>query len=104
LKVPKDVEGNLLSGTHLHFSPAGDSRGNFADATVVRFFENTPIDAKSGTLKGEFELTPTEQAALLAGNLYVNIHSNLDVDGDGKAGFPTGENRLNLNRDVVQFA
>jgi hypothetical protein len=104
LKVPKDVEGNLLSGTHLHFSPAGDSRGNFADATVVRFFENTPIDAKSGTIKGQFELTPVEQAALLAGNLYVNIHSNVDVDKDGRAGFPTGENRLNFNKDVVQFA
>jgi hypothetical protein len=104
LKVPKDVEGNLLSGTHLHFSPSGDSRGNFADATVVRFFENTPTDAKSGTIRGEFELSPEEQAALLAGNLYVNIHTNIDGDGDGRAGFPTGENRLNFNKDVVQFA
>lgn len=104
LKVSQDVEGNPLSGTHLHFSPAGDSRGNFADATVVRFFENTPIDAKSGKIKGEFELTPQEQAALLAGNLYVNIHTNIDGDGDGRAGFPTGENRININRDVVKFA
>jgi hypothetical protein len=103
LKVPKDVEGNPLSGTHLHFSPAGDSRGNFADATVVRFLTNTPTDAKSGTLSGEFELTPTEQAAFLAGDFYTNIHSNIDGDKDGRAGFPTGENRLNLNRDVVQF-
>lgn len=103
LKVPKDVEGNPLSGTHLHFSPSGDNRGNFADATVVRFFENTPTDAKSGTIAGEFELTPEEQAALLAGNLYVNIHTNIDGDGDGRAGFPTGENRINFNRDVVQF-
>ncbi len=103
LKVPKDVEGNLLSGTHLHFSPAGDSRGNFADATVVRFFENTPTDAKSGKITGEFELKPEEQAALLAGNLYVNLHTNIDGDGDGRAGFPTGENRINLNRNVVQF-
>lgn len=104
LKVPKDVEGNLLSGTHMHFSPSQDSRGNFADATVVRFFENTPTDAKSGTLKGEFELTPQEQAALLAGNLYVNLHTNVDGDGDGRAGFPTGENRININKNVVQFA
>ncbi|WP_088893908.1 CHRD domain-containing protein [Leptolyngbya ohadii] len=103
LRVPKDVEGNPISGTHLHFSPAGDNRGNFADATVVRFFENTPTDAKSGTIKGEFELNPVEQAALLAGNMYVNIHTNMDVDGDGRAGFPTGENRVNLNRNVVQF-
>ncbi len=104
LRVPKDVEGNPISGTHLHYSPAGDSRGNFADATVLRYFENTPIDAKSGTFQGEFALTPVEQAALLAGNFYVNLHTNIDGDGDGRAGFPTGENRINLNRNVVQFA
>jgi hypothetical protein len=103
LKVPKDAEGNAISGTHLHFSPAGDSRGNFADATVIRYFKNTPTDAKSGTLSGEFKLSAEEQAALLAGNLYVNVHTNLNLDGDGRAGFPTGENRLNFNRDVVQF-
>ncbi|MBD2075719.1 CHRD domain-containing protein [Phormidium sp. FACHB-592] len=104
LQVPKDVEGNVLSGTHLHFSPAEDGRGSFADATVVRFFNNTVIDPKSGTITGEFELKPEEQAALLAGNLYVNIHTNVDLDGDGKAGFPTGENRININNKVVQFA
>jgi CHRD domain/RTX calcium-binding nonapeptide repeat (4 copies) len=104
LKVPVDKEGNAISGTHLHFSTAGDNRGNFADATVVRYFENTPIDAKSGTLSGTFELSPEEQAAFLGGNLYVNIHSNIDVDGDGRAGFATGENRLNFNKDIVQFA
>ncbi|XGV97362.1 MAG: hypothetical protein ACAF41_32165 [Leptolyngbya sp. BL-A-14] len=103
LKVPVDKEGNAISGTHLHFSPAGDNRGNFADATVVRYFENTPIDAKSGTLSGTFELSPEEQAAFLAGDLYVNIHSNIDVDGDGRAGFATGENRLNFNKDVVRL-
>ena len=104
LQVPKDVEGNPLSGSHLHFSPAGDDRGSFADATVLRFFTNTVIDPKSGTLTGEFELKPEEQAALLAGNLYLNVHTNIDGDGDGKAGFPTGENRINFNRNVVQFA
>ncbi|MER3432401.1 MAG: hypothetical protein C4288_02985 [Leptolyngbya sp. ERB_1_1] len=103
LKVPKDVEGNQISGTHLHFSPSGDNRGSFADATVVRYFTNTPTDDRSGTISGEFELTPTEQAAFLAGDLYANLHTNIDGDGDGKAGFPTGENRINFNRDVVQF-
>jgi Ca2+-binding RTX toxin-like protein len=103
LKVPEDVEGNKISGTHFHFSPAEDVRGNFADATVVRYFTNTPTDAKSGTISGEFELTPDEQAALLAGNLYANTHTNVDLDGDGKGGFPTGENRTNFNKNVVQF-
>ena len=104
LKVPKDVEGNPLSGTHFHFSPAGDARGSFADATVVRFLTNTPTNAKSGTISGEFNLTPTEQAAFLAGDLYANLHTNIDGDGDGRAGFPTGENRINFNKDVVKFA
>ena len=103
LKVPQDVEGNKISGLHLHFSPAGDNRGNFADATVVRYFDVNPTDAKSGTISGEFELSPQEQAALLAGNLYMNLHTNIDGDGDGRAGFATGEARTNFNRDVVQF-
>jgi hypothetical protein len=103
LKVPQDVEGNKISGTHLHFSPAGDARGNFADATVIRYFTNTPTSAKAGTITGEFELTPQEQAALLGGNFYVNAHTNVDTDGDGKGGFPTGENRINLNKNVVRF-
>jgi len=105
LAVPEDVEGNLISGTHLHFSPSGDDRGDFADATVVRFFENeVSEDGTSATINGEFQLTPEEQAALLAGNFYTNVHTNLDVNGDGQAGFPTGENRINFNQEVVQFA
>jgi hypothetical protein len=103
LKVPKDSEGNNISGTHLHFSPSEDSRGNFADATVLRYFTETPTDAKSGTIAGKFNLNSEEQAAFLAGDLYANIHSNIDSDGDGRAGFPTGENRLNFNQNFVQF-
>ncbi len=101
LKVPKDVEGNPISGTHLHFSPSEDDRGNFADATVVRYFTNTPTDATSGKISGEFNLTPVEQAALIAGDFYFNLHTN--VSATGKTGFPTGENRVNFNRNVVQF-
>jgi hypothetical protein len=103
LQVQRDAEGNPLSGTHMHFSPSQDSRGNFADATVVRYLQEDPTDAKSGTLSGEFNLNPEEQAAFLAGNFYVNLHTNVDVDGDGKAGFPTGENRLNFNQNVVKL-
>lgn len=105
LAVDADSEGNARSGTHLHFSPAGDSRANAADATVVRFLNNTVNDdGKSGTFSGRFELSPEEQAALAAGNLYINIHTNQDGDGDGKGGFITGENRLNLNQNVVSLA
>ncbi|MBW4517530.1 MAG: CHRD domain-containing protein [Timaviella obliquedivisa GSE-PSE-MK23-08B] len=104
LRVPEDVEGNQITGTHLHFSPAGDVRGNFADATVVRYFNNTSTSAKAGTITGEFELTPQEQAALLGGLFYVNTHTNVDLDGDGKGGFLTGENRTNFNKNVVRSA
>lgn len=103
LKVPQDSEGNKLSGTHLHFSPAGDSRGNFADATVERYLTNKVVGKKSGVISGEFELSPEEQAAYLAGNFYVNLHTNVDIDGDGKGGFPTGENRVNFNQKAVRF-
>lgn len=103
LKVPQDVEGNKLSGTHLHFSPAGDARGDFADATVIRYFENKVTSPKSSEISSEFELTPDEQAAFLAGNLYANLHTNVDLDKDGKGGFPTGESRINFNKNVVKF-
>ncbi len=105
LKVPNDKEGNPISGTHMHFSPSGDDRGNFADATVVRYFTNTITDDHSGKISGEFHLAPDEQAALLAGDLYMNIHTNINPNFavDGKSGFPTGENRINFNKNVVQF-
>ena len=103
LRVPNDSEGNPLSGTHLHFSPSGDRRGNFADATVERYFTNTPTSAKSGNISGTFDLNPEEQAAFLAGNFYANLHTNVDTDGDGKGGFPTGENRVNFNQNVVRL-
>ncbi|MBE9010681.1 CHRD domain-containing protein [Pseudanabaenaceae cyanobacterium LEGE 13415] len=105
LAVSNDSEGNVRTGTHLHYSPAGDFRPNAADATVVRFLDNTVNeDGKSGTFSGEFNLSPEEQAALAAGNLYINIHTNQDGDGDGKGGFITGENRLNLNKEKVRIA
>jgi hypothetical protein len=88
LKVPKDVEGNAISGFHLHFS-----RLNFADATVERYFSVNRTDDKSGTVSAEFEFKPEEQAALLAGNFYTNLHSTIH---------PVGENRLELN--TVKFA
>lgn len=80
LKVPFDDEGNPISGFHLHFS-----RENFADATVERYFTVTPANATSGKVSAQFELTPEQQAALLAKNLYGNLHSTKH---------PVGENRV----------
>ncbi|MBE9181972.1 CHRD domain-containing protein [Oculatella sp. LEGE 06141] len=103
LRVPEDVEGNKITGLHMHFSTAGDDRGNFADATVIRYFDVDPVDAKSGTISGDFNLSPEEQAAFLAGNLYMNLHTNVDLDGDGKGGFANGEMRGNANKNVVRL-
>jgi CHRD domain/RTX calcium-binding nonapeptide repeat (4 copies) len=87
LRVPNDAEGNPISGFHLHFS-----RENFADATVERYFTVTTVDAQSGQVSAEFELTPELQAALLAKNLYGNLHS---------AKHPVGENRVEFK--TAQF-
>ena len=103
LATPQDSEGNKITGTHIHFSPSGDDRGNFADATIVRFIQNNVANAKAGTVAGSFNLKPEEEAALIGGDLYFNIHTNVGLNKDGKAGFPTGENRLNANKNIVQF-
>lgn len=87
LQVPNDAEGNPISGFHLHFS-----RENFADATVERYFTVKTVDAQSGQVEAEFELTPELQAALLAKNLYGNLHSTKH---------PVGENRVEFN--TVRF-
>jgi hypothetical protein len=103
LATPQDSEGNKITGTHIHFSPSGDDRGNFADATIIRYISNNVANAKAGTIAGGFNLKPEEEAALIGGDLYFNLHTNIDLDKDGKAGFPTGENRGNANKNIVQF-
>ena len=104
LATPQDSEGNKITGTHIHFSPSGDDRGNFADATIVRFISNNVQSAKTGEVTGSFNLKPEEEAALIGGDLYFNIHTNVNLNKEEKtAGFPTGENRLNANKSIVQF-
>ena len=104
LATPQDSEGNKITGTHIHFSPSGDDRGNFADATIVRYISNNVQNAKAGEVTGSFNLKPEEEAALIGGDLYFNIHTNVNLNKEEKtAGFPTGENRLNANKNVVQF-
>jgi hypothetical protein len=86
LQVPNDAEGNPISGFHLHFS-----RENFADATVERYFTVKTVDAQSGQVEAEFELTPELQAALLAKNLYGNLHSTKHPVGENRIEFSTVE-------------
>ncbi|MBF2046887.1 MAG: CHRD domain-containing protein [Elainella sp. C42_A2020_010] len=84
LQVPNDAEGNPISGFHLHFS-----RENFADATVERYFTVQTADAQSGQVSAEFELSPELQAALLAKNLYGNLHSTKHPVGENRIEFKT---------------
>lgn len=88
LKVPEDRAGNPISGFHIHFS-----REKFADATVERYLTVDPTDDRSGVVNGRFPLNREEQAALLAGNFYANLHTTKH---------PVGENRIELN--TVKFA
>lgn len=114
LKTQNDAEGNTLTGAHLHFSPSGDDRNgdgktggkadDHADGTVVRFLDVKNDTASSGTVSGKFDLKPEETAALVAGNIYTNVHSNISAANDGKGGVPTGEARVNFNKNVVNVA
>ncbi|HEY9643561.1 MAG TPA: hypothetical protein V6C57_23940, partial [Coleofasciculaceae cyanobacterium] len=60
LATPVDAEGNKITGTHVHFSPSGDERGNFADGTIVRFIKNDITSATTGNISGQFSLKPEE--------------------------------------------
>lgn len=92
------AKGFEPTGVHLHFSPEQE-----ADATIIRTLSVEQNDAKSGTISGNFALTPEEQAAASAarsdgeGLFYLNNHTNVNADGDDRGGFLNGEVRFNLN-------
>lgn len=96
-KTPFDSEGNALTGGHFHVGPTGDDRGPHADGTIERNLKVTQKTASSGTLTGDFNLTPVETAFVVAGNNYFNIHS------DGPGGLPTGEARADVNKNRVHI-
>jgi hypothetical protein len=99
-KFRNDAEGKGFepTGVHLHFSPEQE-----ADATIIRTLQVASTDAKSGTISGDFALSPEEQAAASAaredgnGIFYLNNHTNINADADNRGGFLNGEVRFNLN-------
>lgn len=74
----QDLTGPAVAA-HIH-GPAGPD-GN---ATVMVSLEPVHVGAfgASGRFHGEVELSPTQKAAVLAGNTYVNIHTDLYPGGE----------------------
>jgi hypothetical protein len=97
-RADAEAKGFEPTGVHLHFSPEEE-----ADATIMWTLGVEQNDAKSGTISGDFALTPEEQAAASAarsdgkGLFYLNNHTNVNADGDDRGGFLNGEVRFNLN-------
>ncbi len=79
-----DDEGNPISGFHLHIGASG-----FADGTVERYMTVDDNGDGSGKITGEFELDPVLQAALLAGDTYLNGHSKKHPAGEVRGEFNT---------------
>ena len=77
------------SAAHIHQAAAGANGG------VLFGLDVTSTDQRSGTLSGEFELSEAQRDAFLAGELYVNIHT----EGNG-----SGELRAQLVDDAPTFA
>jgi hypothetical protein len=59
----------------IHKSPVRGVRG-------PQVFDLTISHAASGTIAGTVELTPQQQADLLAGRLYIQVHSEKAPDGN----------------------
>lgn len=58
------------TAAHIHIAPAGTNGG-----VSIPFANGNPID-------GVFPLSPTQEAALIAGNMYVNVHTSMFPGGE----------------------
>ncbi|MEO0760480.1 MAG: CHRD domain-containing protein, partial [Pseudomonadota bacterium] len=84
-----DSEGNPPSAIHLHAGGRGEN------GPIVRNFDVSPSNARSGTFSGTFELTEAEALALATGEYYINLHTE---------DFPAGELRGQIEFDVLDGA
>lgn len=64
-----------LSASHLHFSPAGTN-----GPVIVNL--NPATGATSGTISGSYAIPPAQEATLIAGNIYVNLHTSTNPGGE----------------------
>jgi len=71
------------SGAHLHLGAPGENGPVLVDLASIHI----PFSARSGFYSGDVQLTEAAAAALIAGNVYMNIHSTA---------FPGGEIRGQL--------
>jgi len=83
-----DVEGNPTSPIHLHRGVAGQN------GEIIR---NFTVD-ESGIFTGDFTLTDAEEALLLDGELYVNLHTQNFGGGELR-----GQVTVDIEDDVVAF-
>ena len=80
LSAPYSGLGSGLSASHLHQAPAGSNGG-----VIVNLSPTT--GSTSGVISGTFPVPAANEAELIAGNFYINLHTS---------GFPGGEIRGQL--------
>jgi hypothetical protein len=74
---------SALTGAHLH-GPTFRANGNgFTETASILFILNpSNIASTSGIITQEIELTSAQEAELLAGRYYINIHTANNVGGE----------------------
>ena len=70
--------GSTVTAAHFHVGPPGQDGGIVEDIT-----NNIQGNAGSLIIEGTWSnLTPSEVSSLLAGNVYINIHTTNNPDGE----------------------
>lgn len=69
-----DLEGNLTA-SHLHQAAAGSNGG-----VIVNL--NPTTGATSGTISGTFAIPSANEASLINGDVYINLHSTVHGGGE----------------------
>ncbi|MCB9338778.1 MAG: HYR domain-containing protein [Lewinellaceae bacterium] len=70
--------GSNVVAAHIHNAPAGSNGGVIIDLVGLGF----PTGVTAGTFSTNISLTPAQVTELLAGNLYVNIHTTGNPGGE----------------------
>jgi len=68
------MEGNLTA-SHLHRAPTG------SNGPVIRNL-NPTTGSNNGTIAGTYSINQSDEANLIAGNVYINLHSSVYGGGE----------------------